>query len=71
MKIIKPNPDEHLLLIGQLAANAFTGGQYGAAGGAGPAASPAPGGPNDGNAGAGGYPGLTNGLGTCSAAGGC
>lgn len=28
MKIIKPNPDEHLLPIAQLAANAFTGGQY-------------------------------------------
>ncbi|HEX6838365.1 MAG TPA: hypothetical protein VF334_17435 [Polyangia bacterium] len=49
----------------------FTGGSAGAKGAGGPAASPAPNGANDGNAGADGYPGLSNGVGTCAASGGC
>jgi hypothetical protein len=49
----------------------FTGGAPGGGGAGGPAATPAPGGPNDGNGGYGGYSGVTNGTGTCNAAGGC
>ena len=49
----------------------YTGGAAGARGSGGPAASPAPGGSNDGSAGADGFPGLSNGSGTCAAAGGC
>jgi hypothetical protein len=49
----------------------YTGGSAGAKGSGGPAAAPAPGGPNDGVGGSDGYPGLSNGIGTCTAAGGC
>jgi hypothetical protein len=49
----------------------YTGGSAGAKGSGGSAASPAPGGNNDGAGGSDGYPGLSNGIGTCTAAGGC
>ncbi len=49
----------------------YTGGSAGAKGSGGLAAAPAPGGANDGNGGSDGYAGLSNGIGTCAAAGGC
>jgi hypothetical protein len=49
----------------------YTGGSAGGKGSGGPAAAAAPGGPNDGNGGSDGNSGLSNGVGSCAAAGGC